>query len=392
MKKLFLILFALVSIKAFSQLQVKDGSFKYVPGGVIDDKEEYTDGNDLPMALIKISTVNIPEQERMRLVFVGNRATQIIKKPKTGSMWIYISADVATFIDIRHPDYGTYKYYLPEELCNYCVYEMVLEYEANPISSFLVIECMPQAEIFIDNKHYGTTPKVIKDISEGQYELVLKQDGFSDVKKIIAVKSGEILSLTEKLSKKIELLNIIEDNDISREYLLAEIDDVYDKISSLNGKDKVIDTVLRYKPIMEDIVEYVNYDTIWMSKETRYKYRYIKNKLDLYELELCRIWLRINKLYDILPTNSSDFKCSIDEATIRLKLRCDEIIENNNGDTSVYGGDKYNHILQCVKTWNVSLEESSDDFKREIEVKEQEVIDKIKQENIKQQAPSFGIR
>ena len=128
MKRILLVLFTLISLNAFSQLQVKEGSFKHVPGGVIEDKAEYTDGNDMPMALIKISTENIPEQERMRLVFVGNRATQIIKKPRTGSMWIYISADAATFIDIRHPDYGTYKYYLPEELCDYCVYEMVLQY------------------------------------------------------------------------------------------------------------------------------------------------------------------------------------------------------------------------------------------------------------------------
>ena len=128
MKKFLLVLFALISLNSFAQLQVKEGSFKYVPGGVIEDKLEYTDGNDLPMALIKISTENIPEQERMRLVFVGNRATQIIKRPKTGSMWIYISADPATFIDIRHPDYGTYKFLIPEKLCDYCVYEMVLQY------------------------------------------------------------------------------------------------------------------------------------------------------------------------------------------------------------------------------------------------------------------------
>ena len=128
MKRILLLIFALISLNAFSQLQVKEGSFKYVPGGVIDNKAEYTDGNDLPMALIKISTENIPEQERMRLVFVGNRATQIIKKPKTGEMWVYISAETATFINIKHPDYGTFKYPLPEELCDYCVYEMVLQY------------------------------------------------------------------------------------------------------------------------------------------------------------------------------------------------------------------------------------------------------------------------
>lgn len=114
MKKILLVLFVFISLNAFSQLQVKEGSFKYLPGGVIEDKETYTDDNESPMALIKISTENIPEQERMRLVFAGNRETQILKVPKTGQMWIYISAEAATFIDIKHPDYGTCKYYLPE--------------------------------------------------------------------------------------------------------------------------------------------------------------------------------------------------------------------------------------------------------------------------------------
>ena len=163
MKKILLALFIFISLNAFSQLQVKEGSFKYVPGGVIDNKLEYTDGNDLPMALIKISTENIPEQERMRLVFVGNRATQIIKKPKTGSMWIYISAEPATFIDIRHPDYGTYKYYLPEELCDYCVYEMVLQYiplvsaEQKIQNAYFVVKAdQDNALIYIDDEPVNT--------------------------------------------------------------------------------------------------------------------------------------------------------------------------------------------------------------------------------------------
>lgn len=175
MKRILLVIFTLISLNAFSQLQVKEGSFKYVPGGVIDNKAEYTDGNDLPMALIKISTENIPEQERMRLVFVGNRATQIIKKPKTGSMWIYISAESATFIDIRHPDYGTYKYYLPEELCDYCVYEMVLQYinpnayqgPEKPNINYLIISSdQENAEIFIDDEYVGDG-EVSKTLSIG---------------------------------------------------------------------------------------------------------------------------------------------------------------------------------------------------------------------------------
>ena len=164
MKKLFLVLFIFVSLTSFAQIQVKEGSFKFVPGGVIDDKLEYTDGNDLPMALIKIHTENISEQERLRLVFSGNRATQIIKKPKTGQMWVYVSAESATFIEIRHPDYGVCKYYLPEELCGYCVYEMVLQYVpmglgsdvVKPQNTYLIITSdQDDAVIYIDDKFAG---------------------------------------------------------------------------------------------------------------------------------------------------------------------------------------------------------------------------------------------
>ena len=167
MKRILLVLFTFISLNAFSQLQVKEGSFKHVAGGIIEDKEEYTDGNDFPMALIKISTENINEQERLRLVFTGNRETQIIKRPKTGQMWIYLSAEAATFIDIKHPDYGTYKYYLPERLCDYCVYEMVLQYipiapvtsnePAKPKKTYLIVKSdQPDARIYIDDELIST--------------------------------------------------------------------------------------------------------------------------------------------------------------------------------------------------------------------------------------------
>ena len=167
MKRILLVLFAFISLNAFSQLQVKEGSFKHIPGGIIEDKLEYTDGNDFPMALIKISTENINEQERQRLVFTGNRETQILKRPKTGQMWVYLSAEAATFIDIKHPDYGTFKYYLPERLCDYCVYEMVLQYipiapattneVAKPKKTYLIVKSdQPDARVYIDDELIST--------------------------------------------------------------------------------------------------------------------------------------------------------------------------------------------------------------------------------------------
>lgn len=207
MKRILLVLFALISLNAFSQLQVKEGSFKHIPGGIIEDKEEYTDGNDFPMALIKISTENINEQERQRLVFTGNRETQIIKRPKTGQMWVYLSAEAATFIDIKHPDYGTCKYYLPEKLCDYCVYEMVLQYVTSEIKSgFLAVISEPvEADIYIDGKYCGKTVKVITDLAVGEHQLEISKDGFCGIKKTINIKADETLTINEKLQEYKEI-------------------------------------------------------------------------------------------------------------------------------------------------------------------------------------------
>ena len=166
MKKILLVIFALISLNAFSQLQVKEGSFKHVPNAVMNDKYDHLDGNDLPMALIKISTENISEQERLRLKFQGNLATQITKTPKTGQMWIYISAENATFINFMHPDYGTCKYYLPEKLCDFCTYEMVLQYiPIAPVAAnepakiqktyFIVQSDQTDALVYIDGEMLG---------------------------------------------------------------------------------------------------------------------------------------------------------------------------------------------------------------------------------------------
>ncbi|MBO5810042.1 MAG: PEGA domain-containing protein [Bacteroidales bacterium] len=216
MKRILLVIFALISLNAFSQLQVKEGSFKYLPGGVIEDKETYTDGNESPMALIKISTENIPEQERMRLVFTGNRETQILKVPKTGQMWIYISAEAATFIDIKHPDYGTYKYYLPEKLCDYCKYEMVLQYVNNNSSNtYISVDSEPSgADIYIDGKHYGKTPNIITDLPMGKHEMKLEKQEYNPVTKIFIIEEGEKLKFNETLLSVYYKASAVEDDKV----------------------------------------------------------------------------------------------------------------------------------------------------------------------------------
>ena len=214
MKKILLVLFVFISLNAFSQLQVKEGSFKYLPGGVIEDKETYTDDNESPMALIKISTENIPEQERMRLVFTGNRETQILKVPKTGQMWIYISAEAATFIDIKHPDYGTCKYYLPEKLCEYCKYEMVLQYVSSGMSSAVtqqnnyltIIADQPNASIYIDDEYVSDG---FKSLAIGTtHTWKIECDMYHTESGSVTITKGEPVTIEKQLRPAYGFINV----------------------------------------------------------------------------------------------------------------------------------------------------------------------------------------
>lgn len=89
------------------------------------DKHDHIDDNNVPMALIKISTENISAEQRRRITFKGNLATYFDVLFKSSEIYLYLST-TATFIEISHPDYGKTKYWLPEVLCDYCGYEMTI--------------------------------------------------------------------------------------------------------------------------------------------------------------------------------------------------------------------------------------------------------------------------
>ena len=128
MKKVLLFIFALISINLFSQIQVKEGSFRKIDGYVMLDKKDHYDDNDNPMALIKISTENISLEQRAKFYFKGNLETYFDKHlQEDGQLYLYISA-VAPFVEIIHPEYGKTEYTFPFDLCDFCGYEMVVQY------------------------------------------------------------------------------------------------------------------------------------------------------------------------------------------------------------------------------------------------------------------------
>lgn len=204
MRGFLLSLLLLTSLNTFAQsdfLKVKEGSFHKINGFVMVDKHEHTDVNDAPMALIKISTDNITAEQRRKFIFKGNLATYFDVQFKPGEIYLYISAAAATFIEIIHDDYGKIEYWLPESLCDFCGYEMVIQY-LNPEQkkTFVAINSEPaDANIYIDGKFSGVTPNVISDLSLGKHELLLEKDGYESFVKTIDVKEDEMLKVNEKL-------------------------------------------------------------------------------------------------------------------------------------------------------------------------------------------------
>ncbi len=165
MKKVLLIVFTLISINLFSQINVKEGSFRKIDGYVMLDKKEHLDDNDNPMALIKITTENISAEQRAKFYFNGNLETFFDKQlQEDGQLYLYISA-VAPFMEIIHPEYGKTECHFLFDLCDFCGYEMVVQYvplvasdneSVKPQNNFLTITCdQDNAAVYIDDEYVG---------------------------------------------------------------------------------------------------------------------------------------------------------------------------------------------------------------------------------------------
>ena len=165
MKRLLLIILTFMSLNVFAQIQVKEGSFKKIEGYMM--LEKYTDMNDAPMAVLKISTENITAEQRKKFSFEGGNAITFVEGPyfKPGEMHLYISAQAATSLVIKHDDYGKTEFEFPYDLCDFCGYDMVVQYipissqtteEDKPKNNYLTIVAdQPDAFIFIDDQPVG---------------------------------------------------------------------------------------------------------------------------------------------------------------------------------------------------------------------------------------------
>ena len=219
MKKLILILLTFMSFTSLAQMQVKEDSFHQIDGFVMLDKNEHYDDNNLPMALIKISTENITAEERRRITFKGNLATYFDVHFEPTEIHLYISAQSATFIEIHHPDYGKTEFILPFDLKDFCGYEMVLQYvpivpadiqnTSSKYNTITIIADQEDAIIYVDNEvtHDNICVKSfpVGSTHTWKIECELYHSESGD----ITITEGNPIVVEKKLNKAHGFLNIV---------------------------------------------------------------------------------------------------------------------------------------------------------------------------------------
>lgn len=302
MRKLLLVIFSLfLSISAFAQLEVKQGSFREVPGfvNINPDANYQTDDNDLPFAVIKVRTENINDKQRRELGFSGNAATFIVLEYKDGEVWVYLTAKYADYLKISHPDFSSIEFTLPYDLEPKKGYEMTLvnksgvdediikrleklenaknEAKPEPVVvkvaepviveevGYITVKSTPKgAYVLVDNKIVGVTPYLSESIVVGNHKISVDLEGYELEAKRVSIEKDNEIELSFDLVKEAT------ESEINNEQL-AENQTVEDaSLKCLNGKFSVGD-------------EY----TVCFSSgnlqynETTNQYRFAKNQWDV---------------------------------------------------------------------------------------------------------------
>lgn len=151
--------------------------------------------------------------------------------------------------------------------------------------------------------------------------------------------------------------------------------------------------------LIDKLLSEIQLDTVWMNEDIRVKYNAIKTRYKLYRLRKLREEREERKSWEAdmiemhskLPADPGLFKCSLNEGAMRIKIGCEDILRHRCTKDLSWLSDtlraKYNHIVNCIGVWNTILEKAPESMKKEFATREEEVREKIAEE----QAPKFGL-
>ena len=242
-KALLLAISLMISVCVFAQFEVKEGSFKEVPGfvNINPDPNYQTDDNDLPFAVIKVRTENITDKQRRELKFEGNGGTFIMLEYKTGEVWVYLTSKYADYLKISHPDLSSTEFTFPFDLQPKKGYELTLMnkpsvdedivkrieilentktdnnmtaieedvlrrleqlekardsvVEVHDVGYITVKSTPKGAFVLVDNKIVGVTPYLSEIIRVGNHKISVSLEGYETVAQRLEIKKDEEIAL-----------------------------------------------------------------------------------------------------------------------------------------------------------------------------------------------------
>ena len=180
MRKVFLMLFVLMSFTAFSQLKVKEGSFKKVENCVILDKR-YDDNNN-PMALIRIYTENILPEQKRDFFFDSDFGTNLEPSiAESGEIELYATYTVKK-IKLTHNFFSPLDIVIPFDLEGNACYELILQgpgQQPTPTPTqqkkyHLIVKAdQADATIYIDGTamNFGEASKLVDEGTTHTYKI-----------------------------------------------------------------------------------------------------------------------------------------------------------------------------------------------------------------------------
>lgn len=281
MKRKLLTIFILIilSISAFAQMEVKEGSFKEVEGFVNINTDIMFDDNDKPYAVLKVKTENINDKERHQLLFQGDARTFFEVEYKVGEVWLYISY-YATYIKISHPDFGSTEFWFPFDMKGKKGYELTLVNKPSIEEDFMqrllaletatangrntgefgyvVVRTTPvnNATVLIDGDEMETkTPYVSDKLSVGPHRIRVIKEHYQPYVTVVDIEKGKTNYLDVKLVHAVGSMKIVT-NPASVD---ITVDDLYRGVTPKTmdnmqaGKHQVKLSKKKYETIVKEV-------------------------------------------------------------------------------------------------------------------------------------------
>ena len=210
-----------------------------------------------------------------------------------------------------------------------------IDIELKPITGTLsIMTTPPKAEIYINGKRKGISPKIISDLQIGDYELKLSKEEYADYKETVLIKENKKTTVNKELNNAIEVRITSDPSD-------AEI--------IINGENKGKTPKNLSLPIGGNSIKLIKKEYVDLQE----KFRVSKDKLEYnFTMEPEKLSIQINsiprgaKIYiDGEYKGKTNKVISIldGDYSLELKKRNYQIVEDK---LSVYGNIKQQYILK----------------------------------------------